>query len=68
MARADKRIQRWLNNPPTDAPVEEVEAILKHYFPGKLKTKTGSHRVVRDERLAPYPGFAPFGELSIPVK
>jgi hypothetical protein len=68
MGQREKLVQAWLNNPPKDAPIHEVEAILKYYFKGKLRTKTGSHRVVRDERLANSAGFEPFGQFSIPIK
>jgi len=68
MGRAERRVQKWLNSPPKDAHVEEVKAILKRYFQGKFRFKSGSHIVVRDDRLAPYSGFDPFGEFAIPVK
>lgn len=68
MGKREKRVQTWLNNPPRDAPIDEVEAILKYYFRDKLRTKTGSHRVVRDKRLATYAGFGPLGEFTIPIK
>jgi hypothetical protein len=61
MGRAEKRIQAWLDNPPKDAPVDEVVAVLKRYFQGKYDAKAGSHYVIRDQRLAPFSGFAPFG-------
>lgn len=68
MGQREKRVQTWLTNPPKDAPIDQVEAILKYYFRDKLRKKTGSHRVVRDERLANSAGFEPFGEFSIPIK
>lgn len=67
MGQREKRIQEWLNNPPTDAPFEHVKGVLKHYFAGKIRKKSGSHRVVRDERLAGHPGFGPFGEFAISI-
>jgi hypothetical protein len=68
MGKREKLVQKWLTNPPKDAPVDQVEAILRHYFRDKLRTKTGSHRVVRDERLAIYAGFEPNGQFSIAIK
>jgi hypothetical protein len=68
MSRLRKRLQIWLTDPPTDAPIDEVEGIIKRYFQGKVESKSGSHRVIRDERLAGHAGFEPFGEFSIPVK
>jgi len=68
MGQREKRVHTWLTNPPKDAPIDEVDAILKYYFSGKLRKKTGSHRVVRDERLASYSGFQPYGEITISVK
>jgi hypothetical protein len=67
MGQREKRVQAWLNNPPRDAPIDEVDAILKHYFSGKIRKKTGSHRVVRDAKLADHSGFEPYGEFSISV-
>lgn len=67
MGQREKRVQTWLTNPPKHAPIEEVEAVLRFYFPGRLRKKTGSHRVVRDERLATYSGFEPYGEFTISV-
>ncbi len=67
MGRRDKRVQSWLTDPPKYAPIHEVEADLKHYFEGRVRKKSRSHRVVRDERLAGYSGFEPYGEFSISV-
>ncbi len=68
MGRAEKRLQKWLDNPPKDAPVDEVRAVLDRHFHGKIRSASGSHIVVADERLAHYSGFEPFGEFAIPVK
>lgn len=57
-----------MRNPPTDAPIDEVAAVLKRHFHGKYVAKAGSHYVVRDQRLAAFSGFAPLGEFSVPVK
>lgn len=68
MGRREKKVRAWLTNTPTDAPVEEVDAVLRYFFEGKIRKKSGSHRVVRDERLAGYSGFEPFGEFTISIK
>jgi len=67
MGRLEKRINKWLNSPPFDAPAEEVQAVLKSHFPGRFRRKPGSNIVVRDERLRFSHGFEPFGEFTIPV-
>ncbi len=63
-----KRIQSWLENTPRDAPFDEVEAILKRYFPGHCLKKSGSHIVVTDDRLIGFRGFGPVGDFTVPVK
>jgi len=68
MGKTEKRLKAWLNNPPTEEGVDAVHAVLKRYFPGKFESKGGSHIVLRDERLAVFSGFEPYGELSIPIK
>lgn len=65
MGRRDRLVQKWLTNPPTDAPFEEVAGVLNYFFRGKIRKKGSSHRVVRDERLRGYSEFDPYGEFSI---
>jgi hypothetical protein len=67
MARREKLVQKWLNDPPTDAPIDEVDAVLRYFFRGKILKKSGSHRVIRDARLKGFSGFEPYGEFAISV-
>jgi hypothetical protein len=67
MGKAEKRIQKWRHNPPQDAPVDEVEAVLKRYFAGSYEQKTGSHFFVKDKRLRGTSEFGPLGAFQIPV-
>ncbi len=70
MSRRERKIQSWLENPPTDAPVDEVEAVVKYYFPqSRLPNRRGSHNIViEDDRLKGFGDFGPLGQLQIPVK
>ena len=68
MSRADKKLKRWFNNPPKDVPKEEVLAIVKRFFPGQHKQKSGSHIVIQDDRLIGIPGYGPEGDFDIPIK
>jgi len=68
MAKVDKILDRWLNNTPTDEPIERVIAILNRFFPDQYEHKRGSHIVVRDERLIGIQGYGPDGDFDIPVK
>jgi hypothetical protein len=68
MSRAEKKISRWLENPPTDAPKDEVIAVVQRFFAGRFEFKAGSHIVVRDERLRGYPNYGPDGDFTIPVR
>jgi|WetSurMetagenome_2_1015567.scaffolds.fasta_scaffold02398_13 hypothetical protein len=68
MGKAEKRLKSWSQNTPPDAPVGEVKAVLKRYFPGKYEEKAGSHIVVRHEKLKGCQEFGINGEFTIPVK
>jgi len=68
MSRIDKRYAKWLNNTPTDVPINEVKAILKRFFPEQFKQNGTSHIVVQDDLLIGKPGYGPLGDFSIPIK
>jgi hypothetical protein len=68
MGKADKRLRNWLENAPTDAPVDQVRSVLKRYFPQGHKEKPGSHIVAWDQSLIGREGFGPTGDFTIPVK
>jgi hypothetical protein len=68
MAKVEKRLKKWLENPPTETPVDQVKAVLERYFAGQYETKSGSHIVVRHDRLKGAPDFGPEGDFVIPVK
>jgi hypothetical protein len=68
MGKTEKRIHRWLEDPPPDAPINHVEAVLNRYFAGCYEKKSGSHIVVRDWRLGGFEGFGLRGEFTIAVK
>ena len=69
MGKRDKNLERWRDNPPTDAPVAEVKAMVDYFFPGADNTgQRGSHHiVVRHERLKGIRDYGPLGRLMIPV-
>jgi len=68
MAKIQKKLEKWLENTPTEVPVNEVEAVLTRFFPGQYERKAGSHIVVRDPRLKGLPDYGPSGDFTIPVK
>ncbi len=68
MGRIDKRLQSWLDGPPQDAPVNQVEALLDRYFHGRYEKKSGSHITVSHEKLLGHDGFGPLGDFVVPVK
>ena len=68
MAKADKRLKKWLTNPPKEAPKEQVLAILQRFIPGQCKKKSGSHIVCQDDRLKNHPECGPNGDFDIAVK
>lgn len=68
MSKADKKIEKWLNNTPTEDRIEAVEAALERHLPGQYEKKSGSHIIVKHEILKGLDEFGPLGELSIPVK
>lgn len=67
MTQADKKLTKWRYNKRGEGTKEEVEAILKRYFPGQYCYK-GSHIVVTDERLKSCPGYGPEGDFTIVIK
>ena len=70
MSQREKLLERWLNNTPKDAPVEEVKGVVNYYFSeSKVEGRRGSHNiVVRDRRLRNRGEFGPLGRFEIPVK
>ena len=68
MSKIDKSIDKWLTDTPTDCPVDRVMAVLKRYFGGKFDQKSGSHIIIRDNRLAELEGYSALGHITIPVK
>lgn len=71
MSKVDKRLNKWLDNTPVDAPVSEVIGILDRFFDGLYSNPKGgsSHYVVRDERLKAFPDlYGHNGEFTVPVK
>lgn len=70
MGKRDRLLTKWRDNPPTDAPVDEVEAVINYFFSGsRVKGRPGSHNlIIRDDRLKDKGEFGPLGRLEIPVK
>jgi len=68
MSRADKKIDKWLKNTPTDEPVSSVEAIIKRFFSGQYSRPSGSHIVIQDDRLKGLPDYGPAGDFNVAVK
>ena len=55
-------------NPPTDTPKDSVISLLDRFFNGQYEFKSGSHIVVRDDRLKDLPDYGPDGSFDIPIK
>lgn len=68
MGRRDRLIQKWLTDPPTEAPFEQVAGVLDYFFEGLIRKKSSSHWVIRDQRLKGYAEFDPYGEFAISKK
>ena len=68
MSKTEKRVHEWLQNAPTESPVDHVMAILDRYFPDSMISRRGSHITVKDKRLQGMKEFGPLGHLEIPVK
>ncbi|OPL16347.1 MAG: hypothetical protein AVO38_08335 [delta proteobacterium ML8_D] len=69
MGKRDRKLERWKNNPPIDAPVDDVKAMVRFFFPGSEKPRqSGSHNIViKHERLKGLRDYGPLGRLMIPV-
>lgn len=68
MAKVDKLLGNWRNNPPTDVPKEKVLAVLERFFPGQWEKKKGSHIVIQDDRLIGVYDYGPAGDFDMPIK
>ena len=68
MSKRDKLLASWKNQSQPSAPVETVEAILRHYFAsGFFLAGGGSHQLrVSHPALFQHPHFVG-GTLSVPV-
>jgi len=66
MGQADKKLRKWLNNPPTHAPVDTVRAMLRRFF-DSVEWKGGSHIIVTDDRLQGMKDVGPLNDYSVPV-
>jgi|AntAceMinimDraft_17_1070374.scaffolds.fasta_scaffold204868_2 hypothetical protein len=68
MTKREKRLTRWLNNPPSEVPRDQVIAMIDYYFPDQYEWDDGSHIVVNDERLRGISGFGPEGDFTVVIK
>lgn len=68
MSKVDKLLDKWLNNTPTDAPVNSVIAMIDRFFPDQWEQKGSSHIIVWDKKLIGVPEYGPKGDFAIPVK
>lgn len=68
MRKADRLLKKWSVDIPREAYRKDVENLLNNYFSGQWDHKSGSHIVVRCEKLKTFQDYKPYGEISIPVK
>lgn len=70
MSKREKRLEKWKNNPPKEAPIDEVVGIIRYFFPQQFDEKrTGSHRFrIKHKLLIEHPDYGPDGGFDIPVK
>ena len=68
MSKAEKTLEKWLDNTPKEEPIDKVEAFIKRHFPDQHNQDSSSHIVITDELLKGIPGFGPMGDFSVPVK
>lgn len=68
MVKAQKLFEKWTDNVPKEARVQDVKTFLGHFFRGMWDQQGTSHIVVRCEALKVFPEYQPYGEISVPVK
>lgn len=68
MGKALKLFEKWTDNVPKEARLQDVKTFLSHFFPGMWDQQGTSHIVVRCEALKIFPEYQPYGEISVPVK
>ncbi|MFW6333450.1 MAG: hypothetical protein ACOC23_09155 [Thermodesulfobacteriota bacterium] len=68
MGKGQKLLDRWADNLPREARRQEVITFLDTYFPHMWTQNKSSHIVVRCDALKGFPGYQPYGEISVPIK
>lgn len=68
MSKVDKKLKRWLQNTPTDAPKDSVLAIIERFFPDQWKEEGSSHVLIQDDRLIGIPDYGPAGDFTVVIK
>ena len=68
MAKVEKILDKWLNNTPTDEPIEKVNAIIERFFSGQYSQSSSSHIVIQDDRLKGFHDYGPAGDFTVIVK
>ncbi len=68
MKKAEKLFDKWSENLPKEARIQEVKTLLNSYFEGQWDHDGTSHIVVRCDKLKTLPDYQPFGEITVPVK
>ena len=46
MSKVDKKLDKWLNNTPTDEPIKKVMPIIEMFFDGQYSQSSSSHIVI----------------------
>ena len=68
MGKVQKLFEKWADNVPKEARVQDVKTFLDHFFPDMTDQDRTSHIVVRCEVLKAFQEYQPYGEISVPVK
>jgi len=67
MRKYEDRIQKWRNSK-QEVPVDDVEPVIRYYFPNTRIAKGTSHKFqIQHQKLIGHPDFF-HGCLTIPVK
>lgn len=66
MSKIEKKLNKWLNNTPKEAPKKEVLAVIKRFF-DDWSHGTGSHIAIHDDRLKGHPKCFN-GDFTVVVK
>lgn len=67
MGKKEQLVKRWRENRPAEVPINDVKTVIEGYFKSDCIRQRSSHIIISHKKLANFPNFGLYGELSIPI-